>query len=758
MGAVMAALHVVARPRPKSALSEPAKAPLSLRVGEANIANRVAPERTPDFLVDLGYALLSTVKQPRGAASISLQSEDEPWELGLQRSGEHVLVSEFVGGQTPRVEMFEVAIRYVDVRTAIVAAIDHTLSTELPQPGRSALRTARARLLELVIPDAGESTGSVQTVTAQRKGPHLGLSVEARVRAFPATRREAPSLERADIFSLLLPGSLQIRCASCVLDVPDSQVFLDLERLLALVEDLMRAGRAGQPLFRRVQLSNLRVTARRGPGSAPIEVGFALRTAKATGRNTLASEMNLEPFAKSIARVCADFCQAVGRADNEQERNLRLVSLARRARELLDDLSQSSADYADLTNPEPDSYKRFAPRLKRVASKWSETPAMRFLPRWVATMPGLDLSSTFLCGDRLMVGGLRETACLDRRSGEVLWKRQLRPAACVVTPSGLVRIEPDGKLTCHSLESGEVNFTCRVTPRSSGGTSGSVLYGGGLPKLLALAEGDRQVSGIDLTTGEVKWRYTGPRSAAFKLRRAGKLLIVAGGDNRIVGLDGATGQMVWSFSAKVPFTGEVTFDHDTAFALSGAPGSTYSLHRFNPWSGQPEWSIELDERPRTPLLTESTVVLPTCDGEGYGVVAYDRQTGARAWQHAPGLLSAQAAWLAVDETVVANSSSGVLLGLDAKSGQIRYNHVFSHASDCETPRRLEPVLRSGALFVPQHEVVVIRPSDGEMLGKVACDLVPDLVRVDERCDVYIAEESGHLAAFGAGARLSVIRR
>lgn len=757
----MAALHVVARPRPKSPLSEPIVPSFSLGVGGANLASKVSPDRAADFLADLGYALVSSVKQTRGTASISLHSEDEPWELGLQRTGHTILVSEFVGGPSPRVERFELALEFSQLREALVTAMDQLLAHDAgaASPGRSALKTARARLLELTLScDPNGAAPVLQTVTSQRKGPHFGLTAEARVRAFPSVRRESPSLERADVFSLLLPGSLQIRCASCVLEVPESQVFLDLERLLGLVEDLVRASRAGQPLFRRVQLSNLRVTTRRGPGSAPVEVGFALQSPKTTGRNTVASEMNTDTFAKTVARVCADFCQAVGRADNEQERNLRLVSLARRARDVLDELTQSPGDHGDLTNPEPDSYKRFAPRLKRVATTWTNTPSMRFLPRWVATMPGLDLASTFLCGDRLMVGGLRETACLDRRSGEVLWKRQLRPAACVVTPSGLVRIEPDGKLTCHTLESGEVRFSCRVTPRSSGGTSGSVLYGGGLPKLLALAEGDRQVSGIDLTTGEVKWRYTGSRSAAFKLRRAGKLLIVAGGDQRIVGLDGATGQLVWSFSSKAPFTGDVTFDHDTAFALSGAAGTPCTLHRFNPWSGKPEWSVELDDRPRAPLLTESTVVLPTHDGDGYGAVAYDRQTGERAWQHAPGLLSAQAAWLAVDDTVVANSSSGVLLGLDAKSGQIRYNHVFSHASDCEVPRRLEPVLRSGALFVPQHEVVVLRPSDGEMLGRVTCDLVPDLVRVDERCDVYIAEESGHLACFGAGARLSVIRR
>jgi hypothetical protein len=50
------------------------------------------------------------------------------------------------------------------------------------------------------------------------------------------------------------------------------------------------------------------------------------------------------------------------------------------------------------------------------------------------------------------------------------------------------------------------------------------------------------------------------------------------------------------------------------------------------------------------------------------------------------------------------------------------------------------------------------PQDGLRLGTVGpCDAIPDLLRVDEKCDVYVAEESGHLAAFGAGARLSLVR-
>jgi hypothetical protein len=59
--------------------------------------------------------------------------------------------------------------------------------------------------------------------------------------------------------------------------------------------------------------------------------------------------------------------------------------------------------------------------------------------------------------------------------------------------------------------------------------------------------------------------------------------------------------------------------------------------------------------------------------------------------------------------------------------------------------------------VPQHQVHVVRPRDGEVLGVVPSDLIPDLIRVDERCGVYVVEESGHVAAFGAAPRLSLVK-
>ncbi len=60
--------------------------------------------------------------------------------------------------------------------------------------------------------------------------------------------------------------------------------------------------------------------------------------------------------------------------------------------------------------------------------------------------------------------------------------------------------------------------------------------------------------------------------------------------------------------------------------------------------------------------------------------------------------------------------------------------------------------------MPHVDVHVFRPSDGAHLAQIGpCDAIPDLLRVDERCDVYVAEESGHMAAFGVGPRLTLVK-
>ena len=159
----------------------------------------------------------------------------------------------------------------------------------------------------------------------------------------------------------------------------------------------------------------------------------------------------------------------------------------------------------------------------------------------------------------------------------------------------------------------------------------------------------------------------------------------------------------------------------------------------------------------SPLVSEDTISVVTRNDRGVGISAFDRATGKARFHLAPGVTGGRTSWLAVDDTLFANTDHGELIAFDALTGGVRYRQQLAPGGDDGAPRRLEPVLRSGALFVPQRQVSVLRPRDGALLGTVECDVIPDLLRVDEGLSVYVAEESGHVAAFGAGARLSLVK-
>lgn len=758
----MTALHVVVHPRPENApcpaLSRLHGA-LDILIDGVNVTARVGEGQALDFLMDLAFGLAQVVTGPRRRAQVPLHGAAEAWELGLQADGEQVLVSVYCPGPVPSVAAHGRKVATKVLREAILAALEHASSnsSSLPAPVRGGLKGARAALLQLNDKSKAPRLGQKSVVVRSSAG---GVSLHAELEVLSRVTKsglDTSRLERADLHALLCDGKLSITDAQRQLVVGKSQVFLDCERLLALARCAVDSFRAAQPTFRRTQLDSARMSMRRGGGDSSLELTFQAQGSEPG--QVRVHRLSAAQFVRLVADFARSLCEQIRLHDPDQSLNLRLKDADDQARRLLDEIEEHGTDES-VTNPSPDTYRRFVPRVRRAIGLWETGPKMRFAPRWVAAVPELDLRATFLCGDQFVVGAAHETACLRRSNGEVMWRRPTHAAACVVSPAGLVRIEADGLLSCHELGDGEVRFSLRLMPRSARAAAGSVLHGPGLPDLLALLEGDRQVTAIDLVRGSVRWRHSMRRPGNYRLRRAGRLLLIAGGDPLMVALDAVSGEAVWSLRARLPFSGDVAVDHDSAFAVSGSAGGRYHLHRFNPFSGRADWEIELDERPmpgRAPLLTPEAVIVPTLETEGCGVLAFSRKTGEKLWEYAPGLVSRTSAWLAVDDCVLANSSSGVLIGLSASTGQVRFNHVFCSSPDAEQPRRLEPVLRSGALFVPQEKVHVLRPRDGELLGTLPSDLIPDLIRVDERCDVYLAEESGHIAAFGAAPRLALVR-
>jgi hypothetical protein len=758
----MSAIEVLVRPEPETPASsplEPLLGVLDFIVDGVNLTARLGQGAALGLLGELGsgVALLSRGKRDRVTAPF--YSGEEAWEIGLEAEGESVLVSVYRTAPNPAVAVHEKRVELLALRDAIKQALASATASGASPRALSAAEAA----LSAPWPSFGRrELGRVVMRVATPDGEPFAISCEARFR-LKSTAGEAsldePRLERSDLHSLLAPGRLRLSSGQAQLEIERTFPLLAAEQLLALADEALEAYRDERPLFRRVKIDGAQIALRFSAPGAGLVLKLVRDAVSADAGIALAG---LPPpaFARAAARFALGLEAAFRSADPQEARNLRLQHLAREARALEAHLDSVLADDS-IKNPDPESYRSFglAPRPS-ARGKWEHGGKMRFIPRWVASVPNIDLTGTFQCGERVVVSSPRQTACLDRASGAVLWRKGLPRAVSVPTPLGLARLSHDGTVTLYDLERGETRFTLRLAPRTHGGAVGAVVNTPGLPRLLAIAESDRAITAIDLVSGDVRWRHTAPRSAAFKLRRAGRLLLVAGGDSALLALDATTGEVVWRVRDRLPFTADLAFDRDAAFVTAGGPVGPTRIYHIDLWSGEVRWSRELPARPapgQAPLVTPRTVAVATRDRRGSGLAAFDRETGAVAFELIPGFTAPTTSWLAVDDALIGNSASGRVFALDASSGKIRYSHEFPRHVEGDQPRRLEPVLRSGALFVPQQHVHVLRPADGETLGTLPSDLIPDLLRVDEQCNVYVAEESGHVAAFGVAPRLTLVR-
>jgi len=623
-----------------------------------------------------------------------------------------------------------------------------------------------------------EPDSSVVSIDPDRDGP-LAFGAEFTMR-LGAPDHSDVLVERADLHALLFRGRVRAEIRGRVVDMGEGHPFLFAERMVDLAGAALQAWERGRAMNVRSEAGGfvfgLRVFAdgdgaHAPSGGARTTPGAALTLAGATF-----PALAIPDLVEAALGFGRALIRALVRRDRAARANLRLGALRRQLRETADHLREAQKEDFKI-NPTPEPYRAFAMHaLPRTEPRRGGAPPgrIRYSTRWRAIVPQIDLRSTFLCGDRLVVGAAQETFCLDRTTGEVLWRAHTERATCVVTPGGVARLEPNGLLSVHDFGTGEVTMRTQLAARLGGPAAGAVVHLPGLPRLLIVTEGERHLAAIDLTSGEPRWRFAwaphgkahtlSPQRASLRMKRAGKLLYFTSGDSALTALDVLTGAVVWRLRDRLRFQAAPTLDHDTLFAMAGGVNCAARLHAVDAFSGRPRWTeLACGGSPSStiegaPLVAAGAVIVATRDRHGLRLTAYDRETGAQRWSSKGSVAPVGTSWLAIDDLLIGNSPVGDLVAYSAETGELRYRHILGRALEADTPRRLEPVLRSGALFVPHTEVHVFRPSDGAPLGSVApCDAIPDLLRVDERCDVYVAEESGHLVSFAAGPRLTLVK-
>ena len=590
------------------------------------------------------------------------------------------------------------------------------------------------------------------------------------------------------------------RSAAGRFDLGECHPVLVAERLVDLARRAFDAWERGLALNARADASGLVVGVRVSPEG---ELALTLGAAHGGARRTVHTfpALGVADVLEAALAFARSLVRAILRRDRSQSANLRLGALRRMLRESTEALRRASQSDSKV-NPTPEPYRAFAAALEEARrAPASPSPAatspqssnlaaarLRYAARWRAIVPGIDLRATYLCGERVIVGAATEMWALDRSTGRVLWRTDTTRGTSVVTPGGIARLAPDGRLSVHDFATGEPTLRTRIAARVGGPVAGAVVHLPGAPRLVIVTEGEHHLVAVDLTSGEPRWRWSwgatrGPARGTPRMKRAGRLIYFTCGDGALTALDVVTGAVVWRLRDRLRFRTPPAIAHDATFVVAGGAHGVAHLYSVDPYSGRVRWSQPIGDSnaPCTvegaPLVATGAVAVAVRQKTGLVLAAFRREDGAPIARHATSsgptrpIAPTGTSWLAVDDAFIGNAPTGEVIAIDATTGDLRWRHVLGpRPLEADVPRRLEPVLRCGALFVPcsltlggknppelAAGISILRPSDGATLGTIApTEAIPDLLRVDERCDVYVAEDSGHLIAFGALPRLSLL--
>jgi outer membrane protein assembly factor BamB len=745
---------------------------IDLVVSGVNLTARVEPDQAPCVVRDLALALVDLACGVRRRAVVRFY--DAPWEIGLERLGDELALSVIRNGADVEVAVHDRRTTLAEAVAGTRVAIDGMLESQSPLARvlGGELEAARDALAGLGEIGTIECAEEVLAIVEAESGLRCAFGAELPLRV--TNDSASASVEMADVHALLGRGRLRAVIRGRTKDLGEVHPFLVAERLIDLGTQVLDHWERGKALHTRVLLGHADVAGSSLGGpllGVRLEPEGALTVSLVTREpeRSTASFPSLEgpDFVDATVSYARALTRAIVRRDRRQSSNLRLSSLRRKVKDLserLRDVARPVGPFgeSDLVNPHRASY---APYLVRTTAQTPRPAApppvrrMKYEARWTAEVPGIDMRATFLCGDRLVLSGVTQTACVDRMDGRTLWKVQTVRATSVPTAGGLARLRGDGRLELRDFGDGSVVWSTPCAPRSRGTPAACTVVAPGLPRLLVATDGDRHLVAFDLTSGEPRWRYTLTRPGAIRVRRAGRLLIVSSDEAQLVALDAVDGNVVWRVRDRLRFAAPAAIEREDLYAIAGEPGGLARLHAIDSLSGARRYERALEAPIATdsaPILIGGTALILTRDRRGVGMLAIDRITGVERWSAAPGTWPAGTSPLGIDGLVVLNQPTGEVVALTASTGETAWRHVFEAPIAGDAPRRLEPVLRSGALFVPQDKVRVLRPADGAIVGMVGSDLVPDLLRVDERCDVYLAEESGHVAAFAASTRLEVV--
>ncbi len=693
-------------------------------------------------------------------AKAFIQLDGGPWELCLCAEGSTILLSVYKSGALPEVLWLNVPIEASALQKQCRIALDEILPQLEPRMSTELGSLFSHFERSLNSPNASAvraNSHSVAWESADEQPVKISFSAE-----LPGEMDEQPGRgPHADLHSLLFGGAIAFNVRGMRAQLPTGFLFLQLERLVALSKPMIDSFAARKAMHARTNAGRSQIALRLSQ-----EGQLSLTLTGTNGSAVTAANLDPRMLAIPLADAALSLCKALVHSNRSRGKNLRLRSLrsdARMLRRVAKDLGRGE----EKLNSETALFRASA--LVEEGSRSDADPSrdrgsqrLRYLERWRAEVEGIDLAGVSLTEDSVIVPGARELAALDRRTGSLLWSHALPRAATTVIGDGILRLNPRGEAELRDTRDGELRWSSKIAPRIGGSPHALAVSIRGLPRVVVIAEGERRLVALDLHTGEARWRFAARNGNNFRFRRVGRLLITSSGDSALTAVDVGTGEVVWRVVAETPFALTPTSQGDKVYAIGGAPGrGRAQLFAIDAFSGKTRWIHAFDgPAVSVAVATETSVACVTMSPEGPRLVGLRATDGSVLFSVPLGnspLRGRSASLMTYSNLFVANLPSGRVCAVDSQTGTIRWSRVLGTPRETDIPRRLDVQLRAGVLFVPQTSLGALRPADGTSIADMAvCELVPDWLRVDEDCTLFVGEESGHLRCFEPGARLAVV--
>lgn len=383
--------------------------------------------------------------------------------------------------------------------------------------------------------------------------------------------------------------------------------------------------------------------------------------------------------------------------------------------------------------------------------------------RWSVVLPSLDAENCHLSGGLFVATTEDSLAVLDRERGDALFVAKVRSLFTLASPRGILTVSDKGEAVLREPRSGDVLFETPLDSKDRKVTGGMLLTGHNLIEAAILFEGRDALTALDLRTGAPRFRFVQPGPGTLKCEREGRVLVIVAADGTVSALDAVTGSIAWRFADDVHAVLPPVILGERAFVVSGEPKhGVHELIALDLYGGTALFRAELGGTASVVKAAGGRIVVAIDAGDQKQLCAFDAETGAELWTRTDPGVGAGAGVLACGGKLFVNTALGRLSAIDLATGRTEWQRVLSGAETDDVPRRLDPVMHAGVLFVPSGTIHVLRPDDGASVGSrskggLPADLVADFLRIDDEGWLYVGEESGHLVALSPERRLSLVR-